>query len=158
MDIKNWRRFGSTKNSHNIIYLGKHFDQVVDHDPSSKRNIKFQQPSPHAHSNDGNKKMKKLKGIWKKIFLKEKKKDIVFWASARSVHVQDSPYYYYDSEETYNSENFDEEGKTLDEPNFVRSFSTRPSYPSKSKLFIPQHKDHLVNLVMLVGHDNEDRT
>ncbi|KAI5680561.1 hypothetical protein M9H77_01788 [Catharanthus roseus] len=149
MDIKNWRRFGSTKNSHNTIYLGRHFDQLVDHEPSSKN--KFQQPSSYA--NDSNKKMKKLKGIWKKIFLKEKKKD-VFWAS-KSVHVKPFPFYY--DSETYNSENFDEEEKALDEPDFLcRSLSTRPSDPSKSKLFVPQHKDHFINLVMLVGHDNDD--
>ncbi|KAI5680559.1 hypothetical protein M9H77_01786 [Catharanthus roseus] len=153
MDIKNWRRFGSTKNGQNTIYLGRHFDQVVDHEPSSKN--KFQQPS--SYSNDSNKKMKKLKGIWRKLFLKEKNKKDVFWAS-RSVHVQPFPYYF--DSEIY-SENFDEESgeQALAEPDFAfRSFSTRPSDPSKSKLFIPQQKDHFTNLVMLVGHDNDDRS
>ncbi|KAI5680556.1 hypothetical protein M9H77_01783 [Catharanthus roseus] len=133
MDIKNWKRFGSRRSG--SIRLGTHY-QVLD-------------DSAAAYSNNSNKKkMNKLKGMWRKIFLKEKinkKKDIVFWASARSVHVQ----FPYDSE-TY-SQNFDE-GKVLDEPDFVfRSFSTRFSDPSK---IFPQ-KD-LIDIVMLVEHDNAD--
>ncbi|KAI5680558.1 hypothetical protein M9H77_01785 [Catharanthus roseus] len=132
MDIKNWKRSGSRRSG--STRLGTHC-QVLD-EPSL---MKLQQPAAAYSSNNSNKKMNKLKGMWRKIFLKEKKtkKDMVFWASSRSVHVQ----FPYDSE-TY-SQNFDE-GKVLDEPDFVfRSFSTRFSDPSK----IFPHKD-LIDMYM----------